>query len=59
MKIPKKYQNKIECIEEESGLIDDCRYMVYLKDGLEHYVYGSSFAINNGKELKDIMMGVE
>lgn len=59
MKIPKKYQNKIESIEQEAGLIDDCKYMVYLKDGVEHDVFGDSFPIKNGKELQIIMEELE
>ena len=55
MKIPKKHQNKIKSIEKESGLIDDCKYMVYLKEGIEHDVFGDSFPIKNGKELQEIM----
>ena len=59
MKIPKMYQNKIESIQREGGLIDDCEYMVYLKDGVEHKVFGASFAIKNAKELKEIMNQID
>lgn len=55
MKTPKQYQNKIESIQRESDLIDDCKYMVYLKDGIEHEVFGDSFPIKNTKELQEIM----
>ena len=53
----KKYP-QIEEIESEGGLIDDCRFMVYLKDGFEHYGYGSSFAIKNSVDLKYYMKDV-
>ena len=55
MTIPKKYQSKIKSIEAEAGLIDDCKYMIYLKDGIEHPIFGDSFPIKNVKELKSIM----
>lgn len=59
MKIPKMYQNKIDRIEREGGLIDDCKFMVYLKDGVEHKVFGNSFAIKNAKELKEFMNDID
>ena len=27
--IPKKYQERVEKLEREDGLIDDCKYMLY------------------------------
>ena len=27
--LPKKYQERVYSLEEESGLIDDCKYMLY------------------------------
>ena len=59
MKIPKKYQNKISSIEAEGGLIDDCKYMVYLLEGYEHPIFGDSFPIVGGKELAEFMEEVE
>ena len=59
MTIPNKYKNKIKSIEQEAGLIDDCKYMVYLNDGIEHDVFGDSFPIKNSKELKNIMEDIE
>ena len=53
------YQNKIESIQSEGDLIDDCKYMVYLKDGVEHKVYGNSFPIKNAKELKEFMSEID
>lgn len=54
----KKY-HQIESIESEGGLIDDCNYMVYLKDGFEHYAYGDSFAIKNSVDLRYYMKDVK
>lgn len=59
MKIPKKYEAQIASIESEGGLIDDCKYMVYLKDGFEQYAFGDSFPIKNRKELDEFMEDVE
>ena len=30
--IPKKYQERVRCIEREDGLIDDCKYMLYFNE---------------------------
>jgi len=59
MKIPKKYKNKIASIEAEGGLIDDCKYMIYLVEGYEHPIFGDSFPIKNHKELLEFMEEVE
>ena len=32
-RLPKKYHERVESLEEEAGLIDDCKYMLYFKDG--------------------------
>lgn len=53
----KKY-SQIESIESEGGLIDDCKFMVYLKDGFEHIAYGNSFPIKNSVDLKYYMKDV-
>ena len=31
--LPEKYHDRIGSIKEEDGLIDDCKYMLYLKNG--------------------------
>lgn len=28
-RLPKKYHERVKDIEEEDGLVDDCKYMVY------------------------------
>lgn len=33
LKVPKKYQKYFGSLEAESGLIDDCKYMLYFADG--------------------------
>ena len=52
-KLSKKHQSLIDSIQAESGLIDDCKYMVYFKG--EHSIFGTSYPIKNITELKDIM----
>ena len=32
-RLPKKYHDRVDRLEVEDGLIDDCKYMLYLKDG--------------------------
>jgi hypothetical protein len=50
-RIPNKLAVKVDFIEAEDGLIDDCKYMVYLKDGWE-FCDGQTFPIKNVRELK-------
>lgn len=33
LKVPKKYEKYFGRLEEESGLIDDCKYMLYFAEG--------------------------
>lgn len=32
-RLPKKYYDRVETIEMEQGLIDDCKYILYFKNG--------------------------
>lgn len=32
-RLPKKYWERVNCIQEESDLIDNCKYMLYLAAG--------------------------
>ena len=32
-RLPKKYHDRVDILEEENGLIDDCKYMLYFKNG--------------------------
>ena len=47
--IPKKYQERVYSIEKEDGLIDDCKYILYFKNG---YVFDgfSTIPVRNKKE---------
>jgi hypothetical protein len=58
-KLPKKYANMIESIDVEDGLIDDCKYMVYLKDGFEWSNDGQSFPSKSIKEIREMMEAVD
>jgi len=55
----KKQQNMIDSIDAESGLVDDCKYMVYLKEGFTFAGYETSFPITGIRELKEFMQDVE
>ena len=32
-RLPKKYHERVEKLEVENGLTDDCKYMLYFKNG--------------------------
>jgi hypothetical protein len=32
-RLPKKYHERVDILEAEDGLIDNCKYMLYFKDG--------------------------
>ena len=38
--IPKKYQERVEKLEREDGLIDDCKYMLYFN---ENWCWGEDY----------------
>jgi hypothetical protein len=58
-KLPKKYASMIESIDIEDGLIDDCKYMVYLKDGFEWSNDGQTFPAKSIKEIREMMEAVD
>ena len=55
----KKQQSMIHSIDAESGLVDDCKYMVYLKEGYTLAGCETSFPITGIRELKEFMQDVE
>ncbi len=49
--IPKKYKERVSSIEIEDGLIDDCKYMLYLNDNWEFFEEGmKSITVRSKKE---------
>lgn len=45
-------KERISCFEEDWGLIDDCKYMLYLKEEYRLYPEESSFSCKSIKEAK-------
>lgn len=33
LNVPKKYLERFACLEKDNDLIDDCKYILYFKDG--------------------------
>ena len=54
----KKQRAMIQSIDAEDGLVDDCKYMVYLKEGFTFADEGNSYPVKNIRELKEIMEDV-
>lgn len=50
--IPKKYQDRLGDVEMESGLIDDCIYMIYTS---ENYVFEDGGRTLPCKSFKEIV----
>jgi len=57
--LPKKYHVVLDRIEEESGLVDGCKYMMYFTDEYftEDY-FGSSYPVKNVTEARAIIKDV-
>ena len=52
--IPKKYRERVEKLEREEGLIDDCKYMLYYSDDYtDGECYGSSYPVRSITEAID------
>lgn len=51
-KIPKKYQKFFGKLEEEGGLIDDCKYMLYFAEG---YAYLGEYPVLPVKSKKEAL----
>jgi hypothetical protein len=50
--IPKKYLERVDRVEAEDGLIDDCKYMLYFKDG---WAYEGEYWCLPCKSKKEIL----
>lgn len=54
--IPKKYMERVNSIELEDDLIDDCKYMLYLNNGWEFWEKGmQSIPAKSKKEILDFI----
>lgn len=49
--IPKKYQERLGDVERESGLIDDCIYMIYTAPGWQFEDEGTTLPCKSFKEI--------
>lgn len=36
-RLPKKYHDRVEKLEEDTGLVDDCKYILYFKNGWKYH----------------------
>lgn len=52
LNIPKKYQKYFGSLESESGLIDDCKYMLYFAEG---YAYMGEYPCIPVKSKKEAL----
>ena len=59
LKVPKKYQEYFDRLEAEAGLIDDCKYMLYLKSGYALWGEFSCFPVKSKKEALEFLKQVE
>lgn len=48
--IPKKYRERVASLESESGLVEDCKYMLYFADGWQYTDGGNSVPVKSKKE---------
>ena len=55
MRIPKYLQERFGKLEQEDGLIDDCKYMLYFAEGWGYYMgykdYTIDLPVRNYKEV--------
>lgn len=45
-RLPKKYHERVDKLEREDGLIDDCKFMLYLNEEW-HFFEGSSLPVKS------------
>lgn len=50
LKVPKKYEKVFDRLESEDGLIDDCKYMLYFKEGYAYMGEYWAFPVKSKKE---------
>lgn len=50
LKVPKKYQESFDYLETDFDLIDDCKYMLWLKEGWTCDGEGRNFPVRNKAE---------
>lgn len=46
-RLPKKYHARVDVLEADEGLIDNCRYMLYLKEDWQFCDGGQSYPVRS------------
>ena len=55
LKLPKELQERFKALEAESGLIDDCRYILELADGWTFEDGGMTIPVRSKKEAFEFL----
>lgn len=58
-KLPKKYHKYIKSVEAESGLIDNCKYILTLSDGYTFDDGGQTYPVRSLKEALEFIKIIE
>lgn len=53
MKLSKKQQERFGSLEPEMDLVDDCRYILTLKDGWVFFDGGNTMPVKSQREAKE------
>lgn len=55
LNVPNKYKHMFDRLEKEDGLIDDCKYMLYFKDGYAYMGEYPIFPVRSKKEALEFL----
>lgn len=55
LKVPKKYKKYFGSLESESGLIDNCKYMLYFTEGYAYMGEYPCIPVKSKKEALDFL----
>lgn len=60
-RLPKKYHDRVDNIEEEPDLVDGCKYMLYYNENYKDFegIAGSCFPVRNMDEARDFIKDLE
>lgn len=53
-RLPKKYHDRVDLLEADEGLIDDCRYMLYLSENWQFADGGQSYPVRSIDEAVEM-----
>lgn len=59
LNVPKKYKKYFGSLEQESGLIDDCKYMLYFAPGYAWEGEYPCMPVKSKKEAIEFLRGAE